>query len=215
MTNKSNTGNSQHAIRKSFGFALTRRRGQMSPTTSTSKEGKNRVMRAARLLSLSALVLALLAVTSTPALAGPAPYWGGINVNVPHAWGGYGNDCTVATGFHNNQAQYPPNGRAQAAGTFICDGTRNHDLYVIVFLQVANPGDTAYTTVAQTVWQHTANAWYGMGKTTLYSPVFCNPGWVNKAGAYWYTLTEFWIDGNTRWVATPAQLWKPGPNLCR
>ena len=173
---------------------------------------------AARLLSLLASILALLAVTATPALAGPAPFWGGINLNVPHAWGGYGNDCAVATGFHHNQAKYPPNGRAQAAGTFICDGTRNHDLYVRVFLAVRNPSDTAYTFVEQTGWLHFPNASYGMGKTTLNTPSWCNPGWVDHkpgTGGYWYTCTQFWIDGNTRYVSTPAQLWVGGANLCQ
>jgi hypothetical protein len=147
--------------------------------------------------------------------ANPAPYWGQINQAsyVEKAYGWTGADCTMAIGSHNTQSIYPSNGRAQAAGTFVCDGTRYHNLYVRVQYYALN-GSSWYL-ASSSSWYYWANTRYGMGyTTTLYSPPSCAPSFL-PTSTRWLARIEFYLDGYYGHVDTPGvKTWLGGPNRC-
>jgi hypothetical protein len=105
---------------------------------------------------------------------------------------GYGNACTMAIGFHNNQAVYHGNGLAQGDATLSCGGTRI-------------PNFTAYTTL----WAWLSNQWvresqsstsftnarYGMGAHALLTQPICNSGILPSAGVSWLVTFDLYIDG--------------------
>ena len=178
-----------------------------------------RNMPIARRTRLAISIVAALVVSAfafaTVAEANPAPYWGGINTAsyAEKAYGWVGSDCTIAVGSHNLQSVYPSNGRAQAAGTIVCDGTRYHNMWVRVQYYAAANG--AWYLQTQSSWVYWAGTPWGMGYSyTLYSPASCAPSYL-PASTWWLARIEYTIDGNYGHVDTvPKSQWPGGPNRC-
>jgi hypothetical protein len=157
-----------------------------------------RLVRRAGIVAIAAATIGL--ATAAVADANPAPYYGpaGAQINtamrpfVQYNVAGYGNDCTMAVGFHNNQSVYGGNGDAQGDATLTCDGTRVHNFtaYTTLWAWLGNQwvreaqGSTSFT-----------NARYGMGAHALLTGAICNSGILPAAGVPWLVTFDLYIDG--------------------
>jgi hypothetical protein len=168
--------------------------------------------RTARLAVVLAAVLVLSLTTAATAMANPAIYWGQINTAsyVPHGYFTVGSDCTGAIGSHDNQSLYPPNGDAQAAATFVCNGSLRHDVQIRVIYWVLVNGQ--WYNMTDTGWYHYANTLYGMGKTNtlMTQPVCANNV---PAGSTWRPEVYLYVDGVSHTYYVQGA-WPSGPNHC-
>jgi hypothetical protein len=178
---------------------------------------------AVRLTAVAASAIALSGATVGAAHATPAPFWGpsGYQINtssrpyVQYNAAGYGNDCEMAVGFHNNQATYGGNGDAQGDATFVCDGSRAHTFTAYTTLFAWLGGQWVKQSQNSTTF---TNAIYGMGysRALLTAPI-CNGGNLPSDGTYWLVQFDLYIDGVHRTLTnmpTGAAYYKYLPNHC-
>jgi hypothetical protein len=155
------------------------------------------MLKLANLFTALIATAAMIGITAGVADANPAPYSGSVNmIGAPHVAKYWSTDCSLVVGYHNNQSIYGGNGRTQAAGTFVCDGSRYHNLSGRVSTWAVNQSGN---------WQQmTASSWVGYYNTTigLGYQTLTSPAWCNYAGSdiptttTWTTELDVWIDGH-------------------